>query len=112
MDAILIEQVTINLLENAILHADSTKPIELLVEENANDVSFTVRDYGKGLSPQMLNNLFDGTTYAPAQTSDARKGMGIGLSICKTIITAHHGTLIGRNHSSGAEFLFTLPKNK
>ena len=112
MDAILIEQVTINLLENAILHANSAKPIELLVEENANDVSFTVRDYGKGLPPQMLNNLFDGTTYAPAQTSDARKGMGIGLSICKTIITAHHGTLIGRNHSSGAEFIFTLPKNK
>ena len=36
--------------------------------------------------------------------------MGIGLSICKTIITAHHGTLSGRNHADGAEFCFTLPK--
>ena len=36
--------------------------------------------------------------------------LGIGLSICKTIITAHHGTLSGRNHADGAEFCFTLPK--
>lgn len=111
MDAILIEQVTINLLENAIVHSASTKPIELLVEEHDKDVSFTVRDYGTGLSPEMLDNLFDGSSYTQSQTSDASKGMGIGLSICKTIITAHHGTLIGRNHEGGAEFIFTLPKN-
>ena len=110
MDAILIEQVTINLLENAIVHADSKKPIALLVEDFPDRVSFCIRDYGNGLSDDMLEHLFEGITHTPSQTSDARKGMGIGLSICKTIITAHHGTLIGRNHDEGAEFIFTLPK--
>lgn len=110
MDAILIEQVTINLLENAVIHSKSTAPITLLVEDHPQDVSFTIRDYGVGLPKDMLNNLFDGTSYTPSGASDAHRGMGIGLSICKTIITAHHGTLIGRNHTNGAEFVFTLPK--
>lgn len=110
MDPILIEQVTINLLENAIVHAGNSKPLELLVENHPHEVSFTIRDHGVGLPPEMLSSLFDGTSYTPSQTSDARKGMGIGLSICKTIIIAHHGTLIGQNHADGAEFIFTLPK--
>lgn len=110
MDAILIEQVTINLLENAVIHAKSTKPIQLLVTDSPTAVSFTIRDYGIGLPKEMLRNLFDSTTYTPSGTSDAHRGMGIGLSICKTIITAHHGTLTGRNHKNGAEFIFTLPK--
>lgn len=112
MDAILIEQVTINLLENAVIHSQSQKPIRLLVENHPDTVAFTIKDYGIGLPAEMLNNLFDSTTYTSSGTSDARRGMGIGLSICKTIITAHRGTLIGRNHEHGAEFIFTLPKSK
>lgn len=111
MDAILIEQVTINLLENAVVHSQSTEPILLLVEDYPTNVSFTIRDYGIGLPEEMLNNVFDNTTYMPSGTSDAHRGMGIGLSICKTIITAHQGTLVGHNHKNGAEFIFTLPKN-
>lgn len=111
MDAILIEQVTINLLENAIVHSESTKPIQLIVTDRPDCVSFAVRDYGVGIPDSMLNHLFDGISYTPSQSSDAHKGMGIGLSICKTIITAHRGTLTGRNHSEGAEFTFTLPKS-
>lgn len=111
MDAILIEQVIINLLENAIVPSASTKPIELIVTDSPDHVTFTIRDYGTGIPTQHLNNLFDGTPYTTPQTADARKGMGIGLSICKTIITAHHGTIIGQNHENGAEFLFTLPKS-
>lgn len=110
MDAVLIEQVIINLLENAILHSGTVKPIDLIVTANANNVSFTFRDYGVGIPPERLGNLFDGNSYTPSQSADARKGMGIGLSICKTIIMAHHGTLTGRNHTDGAEFVFTLPK--
>lgn len=110
MDAILIEQVTINLLENAVIHSHTTSPIKLLVEDHPDHVSFIIRDFGIGLPESMLNNLFDGTSYTPSHTSDAHRGMGIGLSICKTIITAHHGTLIGRNHEHGAEFVFTIPK--
>jgi len=110
MDAILIEQVIINLLENAVIHSHSTKPITFLVTDHPNHVTFTVKDYGVGLPPQMLDNLFDSASYTPSGTSDAHRGMGIGLSICQTIITAHHGTLTGRNHKEGAEFCFTLPK--
>lgn len=108
MDAILIEQVIINLLENAVVHSGCQAPIELTVTDHKDFVSFSIGDRGVGLSAERLENLFDG---APASTSDGRKGMGIGLSICKTIIAAHHGTLTGRNKpGSGAEFLFTLPK--
>lgn len=111
MDAILIEQVTINLLENALVHSDSNKPIDLLIENHPTEVSFTIRDYGIGLPQSMLDNPFTGTTRS-TKTSDGHKGMGIGLSICKTIITAHRGTLVGRNHGAGAEFIFTLPKKQ
>ncbi len=112
MDAILIEQVTINLLENAIIHSNSTEPIDLLVEDHADHICFTIRDYGVGIPSNMQEHLFDGGVHIISHISDKRKGMGIGLSICKTIINAHNGTLIGRNHEHGAEFIFTLPKNR
>ena len=87
MDAVLIEQVTINLLENAIVHSGSILPIDFIVEDHPEHVSFIVRDYGKGLSEEKLQNLFETGTYNNSRSSDSRKGMGIGLSICKTIIT-------------------------
>ena len=104
MDAVLIEQVTINLLENAIVHSESILPFDFIVEDHPDHVSFTVRDYGKGLSEEKLKNLFEMGSHSDSQSSDCHKGMGIGLSICKTIINAHHGTLRGRNHGDGAEF--------
>lgn len=112
MDVVLIEQVILNLLENAILHSGSADPVDIIAEENENTVTFTVRDYGKGIPETMLDHLFDGTYYSAVHASDAQKGMGIGLVICKTIISAHQGTITGRNHQHGAEFIFTLPKQK
>lgn len=112
MDAVLIEQVTINLLENALYHSGSNSPIDFTVEDKGKEVAFTVRDYGTGIPREKLDNLFDGMDYTNPQSVDTHKGMGIGLAICKTIITAHHGTLTGRNHKCGAEFTFTLPKTK
>ncbi|MCD7835911.1 MAG: DUF4118 domain-containing protein [Lachnospiraceae bacterium] len=110
MDAVLIEQVIINLISNAIEHSGSSEYIDIIVRDTPHAVIFTVRDYGGGISPRMQEGLFEGSAYSDSGVSDAYKGMGIGLSICKTIITAHHGTIIGRNHSDGAEFIFTLPK--
>lgn len=112
MDAVLIEQVTINLLENALYHSRSSDPIDFVVEDMGKEVAFTVRDYGVGIPGEKLNNLFDGMDYMNPRAADTHKGMGIGLAICKTIITAHHGTLTGKNHKCGAEFTFTLPKTK
>lgn len=111
MDAVLIEQVTINLLENALLHSGSSEPIDFIVENRPQEVAFIVRDYGHGIPKHMLNNLFSGTPSSTLE-ADVHKGMGIGLVICKTIIDAHCGTISGRNHEHGAEFTFTLPKKK
>ena len=110
MDAVLIEQVIINLIENAIVHSGSKKPIELIVADEGEKVSFTIKDYGNGISPQKLTDLFGSSAQNPWETSDNHKGMGIGLSICQTIITAHHGEIYGENHADGAQFCFLLPK--
>ena len=112
MDAILIEQVLINLLENAIIHSQSSQPILCYVDDDNENVTFHVKDYGIGIDPERLKNIFDGNSYIGNSVSDSNKGMGIGLSICKTIITAHNGTINARNHEQGTEFYFSLPKGE
>lgn len=110
MDATLIEQVLINLMENAFLHSQSSEPIELIIENEDSQVVFRIRDYGVGLDQTQLPYIFEGK-YNVQQT-DSYRGIGIGLSICKTIINAHDGTIRALNHENGAEFAFTLPKEK
>lgn len=112
MDAMLIEQVLINLLENAVIHSKTTLPVELTVEEEASFVTFKVKDHGIGIAPERLPVIFDGIPYTPATRPDGHKGMGIGLSICKTIITAHNGQIHVQNHENGCTFTFTLPKEE
>lgn len=109
MDATLIEQVLINLLENAVYHSGSSSPVDLTVSVDKNLAWFHIRDYGQGLAPETLDSLFDGCAPTQNHSSDSHKGMGIGLSICKTIINAHHGQISAKNHPDGAEFTFTLP---
>ena len=101
MDPTLIEQVLINLLENACIHSGSSAPIDLTIRDLTDSVSFQVKDY----------YIFEGQQRTSA-TADGHKGIGIGLSICKTIIRAHGGTITAANHEHGAEFTFTLPKEK
>lgn len=110
MDAILIEQVIINLLENAVVHSKTTKPIECQVNFNKEFVFFHIIDYGIGIPKDNHDTLFDGTSSSRANSSDSIKGMGIGLSICKTIILAHKGTISVSNHKDGAIFTFKLPR--
>ncbi len=109
MDAMLIEQVIINLLENAIYHSGVNTGIDFFVEKQDSDVAFHIRDYGKGISPDRLATIFDGMGMDTNASGDSHKGMGIGLTICKTIITAHQGSIEAYNRSRGAEFIFTLP---
>ena len=113
MDAMLIQQVILNILQNAQLHAKSTKPLELTIDEDEDYVYFHIRDYGVGIDETRIATIFDGDSYHETTgETDGYKGMGIGLSICKTIITAHDGTIIAKNHSEGVEFCFSLPKEK
>jgi two-component system sensor histidine kinase KdpD len=110
MDATLIEQVIINLLENSIQHSGSDAPVELKVTADETDAVFTVRDRGHGISEEELPFLFEGNRPEQGRKSDSSRGMGIGLSICKSIVRAHGGTITaGNGENGGAVFTFTLP---
>ncbi|HIT89003.1 MAG TPA: DUF4118 domain-containing protein [Candidatus Merdenecus merdavium] len=110
MDVTLIEQVLINLMENSIKYSKSQEPIHLTVESLGRSAIFSVADQGRGLEQSQLDNIFDGYSRDSNSNSDTTKGMGIGLSICKTIILAHGGTIEGKNRlGGGAIFTFTLP---
>lgn len=110
MDPILIEQVIINLLENAIVHSKSTQPIQCNVFCEDNLIYFAIRDFGIGIPNDRLETIFDDCLPPPSDSANGHKGMGLGLSICKTIISAHNGAIIAKNHPAGAEFCFTLSK--
>ena len=106
MDAMLIEQVLINLLENAVRHSGSREPIDVRVTHEENKVWFSVRDHGKGIPEEKLSELFTGSMHE----DDGSRGMGIGLSLCKSIVLAHRGMLSCENAPDhGAEFRFWLP---
>ncbi len=111
MDPTLIEQVLINLMENAVIHSGSIEPIDLLIDEGEDVVSFSVRDYGKGIKEEQLPHIFDGQQLS-SETADGNRGIGIGLSICRTIIQAHGGQIHAANLDRGAVFTFTLPMEK
>ena len=83
MDAVLIEQVLINLLENSVVHAESTEPIECYVESLSDYAIFHVRDYGVGIPPEKLATIFDGSSSTTSTSPDGRKGMGIGFPSVK-----------------------------
>jgi len=110
MDATLIGQVLMNLLENAALHGHADE-IRIGVSKATDRACFSVSDNGCGIEASRLASLFDGTLSVSAGGgSDGKKNMGIGLSVCRTIITAHGGDLTAENlRGGGACFRFTLP---
>ncbi len=112
MDPLLIKQVIMNLLENAYFHAHSQKPVECFLSSADDSVSVHIRDYGIGIPKEHTDSIFDAAPSSPSSASDTRKGMGIGLSICKAIINAHGGSIHAVSHPDGAEFYFTLPKEE
>ena len=114
MDAILIEQVLINLMENAALHGKTTTRIELHLRRDGENALFEIADNGEGIAEELLPRLFTGTISSGAavgeQTADGKRNMGIGLSVCMTIVQAHGGTMAAKNRAiGGALFQFTLP---
>ena len=113
MDAILIEQVLSNLMENAVVHGKTTTEIQLTLRARGNDACFTVSDNGEGIPPKELNTLFDGTLkHSETEGCDGKRNMGLGLSVCQAIVRAHGGSISARNLSEGAEFTFRLPLPK
>lgn len=111
MDPMLIQQVLINILNNAQIHSGTEEPIELEVRVADGNVLFSVRDYGRRIPEERLESIFDGGSFGTEEESpDSTRGMGIGLSICKTIIGAHDGSIKAVDHEDGVEFVFTLPE--
>lgn len=111
MDAILVEQVIINLIENSIKHSGIlTSPIQIVVTFDHTHAIFEISDDGIGLKEEDLPKIFDGYSINENKSSDSSRGMGIGLCICKSIINAHSGTISAFNKKTGgAVFQFTLP---
>ena len=106
-DETLIVQVLVNLIDNAIRHGGSPR-IELSAVSELNDVRITVRDHGRGFPPN--EDVFE--CFAPRDNlkNDTTRGLGIGLSICKTIVQAHGGRITAENRKDGgAAVSFTLP---
>ena len=110
MDAMLIEQVLINLMENAVVHGQSTTHISIEASTCGNMAEIRVRDNGQGIAAQLLPHLFDGALSLYKHHAESRGSMGIGLNVCRTIVEAHGGSIRAENRpEGGAEFTFTLP---
>lgn len=112
MDAMLIEQVLINLLENAVVHAKGMTKLALDVGVSGSRVVFSVFDDGCGIPKEHLDKIFNGFQDRINGPSDGnRHNMGIGLSVCSTIIKAHGGEIQAMNRpEKGAVFWFTLER--
>lgn len=109
MDAILMEQVLMNLLENAVFHAKGMRNLWLRVQLRGKKAVFLVEDDGCGIPEDRLGQLFTGLLDSEAPTDTSRSSMGIGLVVCSTIIKAHGGEIhAGNRPEGGAWFRFTL----
>ena len=110
MDALLIEQVLINILENAVLHAEGMTCLKLKVFTISDKAIFEIKDNGCGISDAKLKSIFSGVYTSYGEKSDSGKhNAGIGLSVCASIIKAHGGDIKASNSKDGGcVFRFTL----
>ena len=110
MDAILIEQVIVNILENAVQHAVGMTRLKLRVFTLGNKAIFEFEDNGCGINPKRLETIFTEYYTSDNEMADSqKKNAGIGLSVCATIIKAHGGSIKAENvKTGGAVFRFAL----
>ena len=109
MDPVLIEQVLTNLLENSARHGGAGEITVSLARQGSVAV-FTVEDNGTGIVREKLPHLFDGIGFLPEKNGvGGRSQMGIGLSVCLSIVKAHGGSMSARNTGAGTAVSFSLP---
>ena len=110
MDARLIVQVLINLLDNAIKYTQQGSDICVKVKEEGKKAIISIADNGAGISDEMKPRIFDMFYSGSNQIADSRRSLGLGLYLCKVIINAHGGTIsVKDNMPQGSVFQFTLP---
>ncbi len=114
IDGALIEQVLLNLLENAFTHTAANGIIMISVENDADRVRVRVADDGPGLKAGEEDQIFEKFHTHQNEKSDRNhSGTGLGLAICRGIVQAHGGLIYAKNNASGgASFIFTLPVAK
>jgi two-component system sensor histidine kinase KdpD len=107
VDEVLLEQVFVNLLENAAKHTPPGSPIDIGAEEGNDEVVVTVADRGPGVPPGEEERVFEKFQRVGSATGT---GVGLGLTICRGIVTAHGGRIwVERRPGGGALFRFTIP---
>lgn len=111
MDPVLIEQVLLNLMENVIDHGENATQITVSAENRHGEAMFRVQDNGSGFDKNVLTHLFEPGYQPPhCAVADGKRNMGIGLTVCRSIVWAHGGRMQARNlENGGAEIGFTLP---
>jgi len=113
MDGKLIVQVIVNLLDNAVRHTPDGSPISLVISPEKDQVVFEVADSGQGIDPSLIENVFDSFIRGTQPVSDGKRGIGLGLAICKAVIQAHGGMIWAENLArGGAKITFTLPREE
>lgn len=110
MDVRLIIQVIINIVNNAIKYTPAGSRIVLRAEKQGTMVAVSIADDGPGIPDEAKVHLFDMFYTASQGKPDNRRGMGLGLNLCRSIVTAHGGTItVTDNRPHGAVFTFTVP---
>ncbi|MDD2761817.1 MAG: sensor histidine kinase KdpD [Methylomonas sp.] len=108
VDSVMIEQVLINLLENAVRYTPAASALEIDVETIENSVEIAVADHGPGIPKGLEEKLFE--KFYQTRHEAAQSGVGLGLAICRAIVEVHGGRIRAQNRSGGgAVFTFTLP---
>jgi two-component system sensor histidine kinase KdpD len=108
LDSLLLEQVLINLLDNAIKYAPSDTPIEISASVEDRTALVTVADRGPGFAPGEETRVFD--KFYRGQEAGTRSGAGLGLAIARGIVEVHGGQITAETRpGGGAVFRFTLP---
>lgn len=109
MDGKLIAQVLINLLDNAVKHTPPNTNMRLKVYVKDDRAFFEVSDTGGGIDVRIYDTLFDGFVTLESHVTDSKRGIGLGLAICKAVVEGHGGNIEVQNRDGGARFVFSLP---
>lgn len=113
MDGKLIEQVIINLVDNAVKYTPQGTEINIKVYRTKGMAYFEISDNGPGINEEDIKFLFEIFYKGNKNNADSRRGVGLGLAICKSIVVAHGGDIrVDNIATGGAKFTFTLPLNK
>jgi len=107
-DAVMIEQVLTNLLENALRYTPAGSPLEIAAEMSDDWVEISLADRGPGIPAGLENRLFE--KFYRLHDETAQSGVGLGLAICRAIVAVHGGSIRAHNRADGgAIFSFLLP---